>query len=110
MLFIEAPESIEEMRIIGERFDKPLVANIVDGGKTPVLGVDELRELGYRLAIFPATGFLAMGAALDAVYRHIHQQGSSQGVATPLYDFNAFSELMGFPAVWEFERRWAEPD
>ncbi len=72
--------------------------------------VDELCEIGYQMAIFPATGFLAMGHALDSVYRHIHQQGSSKGVATPLYDFNAFSELMGFPAVWEFERRWTEPE
>ncbi len=110
VLFIEAPESIEEMRIIGDRFDKPLLANIVDGGRTPVLGVDELREIGYQMAIFPATGFLAMGQALDSVYRHIHQQGSSKGVATPLYDFQAFSELMGFPAVWDFERRWADPE
>ncbi len=110
VLFIEAPESIEEMRIIGERFDKPLLANIVDGGRTPVLGVDELREIGYQMAIFPATGFLAMGQALESVYRHIKQHGSSKGVATPLYDFNAFSELMGFPAVWEFERRWTEPE
>ena len=110
VLFIEAPESIEEMRIIGERFDKPLLANIVDGGRTPILGVDELCEIGYQMAIFPATGFLAMGQALDSVYRHIHQQGSSKGVATPLYDFQAFSELMGFPAVWDFERRWADPE
>ena len=110
VLFIEAPESIEEMRTIGARFDKPLIANIVDGGKTPILGVDELRDLGYDMAIFPATGFLAMGQALESVYGHIRQQGSSKGVTTPLYDFNAFSELMGFPAVWEFERRWAKPE
>ncbi len=110
VLFIEAPESIEEMRIIGEHFDKPLLANIVDGGRTPILGVDELCEIGYQMAIFPATGFLAMGQALEQVYQHIHQQGSSKGVATPLYDFQAFSELMGFPAVWDFERRWADPE
>ncbi len=108
VLFIEAPESIEEMRTIGQNFDKPLLANIVEGGKTPILTLAELKEIGYGLAIFPATGFLAVGEALSAVYRHIREQGSSKGVTTPLYEFSAFNELMGFPAVWEFERRWAD--
>ena len=108
VLFIEAPESIEEMRTIGRSFDKPLLANIVEGGKTPILTLAELKEIGYGMAIFPATGFLAVGEALSAVYQHIREQGSSKGVATPLYEFSAFNELMGFPAVWQFERRWAD--
>jgi 2-methylisocitrate lyase-like PEP mutase family enzyme len=108
LIFIEAPESRDEMRAIGRAFDQPLVANMVDGGKTPVLGAAELAELGYSLVIFPATGFLAMGAALKSVYGHILREGSSAGLETPLDDFEAFSKLMGFEAIWEFERRWAE--
>jgi len=108
LIFIEAPESVDEMRAIGRAFDRPLVANMVDGGKTPLLGAAELEELGYSLVIFPATGFLAMGAALKSAYGHILREGSSAGLETPLDDFEAFSKLMGFEAIWEFERRWAE--
>lgn len=107
VLFIEGPQSVEEMRVIGRSFDLPLVANMVDGGRTPVLGADELRGVGYAIAIYPATGFLAAGAALRAVYAHIAEYGSSAGLTQPLHDFAAFSELMGFPEVWEFEAHWA---
>jgi 2-methylisocitrate lyase-like PEP mutase family enzyme len=108
LIFIEAPESIEEMQRIGQTFDKPLVANMVEGGKTPVLSAKELTEIGYSLAIFPATGFLAMGAALKGAYGHILREGSSAGLETPLDNFQEFSKLMGFEHVWEFERRWAD--
>jgi 2-methylisocitrate lyase-like PEP mutase family enzyme len=107
VLFIEGPQSIDEMRAIGRAFDQPLMVNMVDGGRTPVLPAEQLRELGYTIAIFPATGFLAMGAALRSVYAHIAEHGSSAGLEQPLHDFAAFSELMGFPEVWEFEARWA---
>lgn len=108
ILFIESPESEAEMEKICRSFDKPLVANMVEGGQTPVLSAAELAEIGYSLAIFPATGFLAMGAALKGAYGHILREGSSTGLETPLDDFKEFSKLMGFERVWEFERRWAE--
>src|SRR5690606_29072694 len=100
VLFIESPESVEEMEKIGRTFDLPLLANMVEGGRTPVLDAKQLAELGYTLAIYPATGFLAMGAALKSVYRHIKETGSSAGETTPLEDFGAFSRLMGFERVW----------
>ena len=81
---------------------------LIEGGQTPVLSAAELAEIGYSLAIFPATGFLAMGAALKGVYGHIRREGSSTGLETPLDDFKEFSKLMGFERVWEFERRWAD--
>jgi 2-methylisocitrate lyase-like PEP mutase family enzyme len=111
VVFIEAPESEDEMRQIGREIDKPLLANMVDGGSTPVLSAEALREIGYRIAIFPGTAFLAMGATMQAVYGHLSKTGSSVGLQTPLYDFGEFSALMGFEQVWEFEKRWAtDPD
>jgi 2-methylisocitrate lyase-like PEP mutase family enzyme len=109
VLFIESPESVDEMRRIGATFaGVPLLANMVEGGRTPVLAAAELREIGYRIAIFPAAGFLAAGAALRAVYGQLRATGSSAGAAAPLYDFGEFSRLMGFESVWAFEREWAE--
>ena len=106
ILFVESPESLEEMRTIGRTFDKPLVANMVEGGRTPVVDQKTLEELGYSLAIFPAFGFLAAGEALRKVYTHLKQHGSSVGGDVPLYKFSAFSELMGFGAVSEFDKTY----
>ena len=105
LLFIESPESVEEMARIGRTFDVPLVANMVEGGRTPILDAATLQKLGYRLAIFPALGFLAAGAVLEKAYAGLKAAGSSVGIDVPLYPFKDFSALMGFDWVAEFDRK-----
>ena len=106
ILFVESPESLEEMRTIGRSFDKPLMANMVEGGRTPVVDKKTLEEVGYSLAIFPAFGFLAAGEALHNVYRHLKESGSSVGSNIPLYKFAEFSALMGFGDVAKFDKTY----
>jgi 2-methylisocitrate lyase-like PEP mutase family enzyme len=108
LLFVESPESVDEMRRIGETLDVPLVANMVERGRTPLLGREDLEELGFRVAIFPTAGFLAAGAAVERAYKAIRDTGSSQPVANELYDFAAFNQLIGFEDIWEFDRAHAE--
>ncbi len=110
ILFVESPESEKEMETICSRFEQPLIANMVEGGKTPVLSAKSLEQIGYKIAIFPATGFLAAGAALASVYQTIKSEGSSVNASVPLYEFPEFTKLMGFEQVWEFEKRHAAPD
>ncbi len=111
LLFVESPESTAEMRAIGQlgqRLGVPLVANMVEKGRTPVLSRDELQALGYKLAIFPVTALLAAVQAMQAVYATLQQQGSSADEPQPLFDFAELTQLMGFEAVWDFERRHPE--
>ena len=107
VLFVESPESPEEMRKICETFKGvPLLANMVQGGgRTPMLSQDELQKLGYRIAIYPAAGFLAMGAAVERVYTDLK---GKKAESVPLYDFKKFSALMGFDWVAEFDQRWRD--
>jgi len=108
ILFIESPESLEEMQMIGKRFDLPVLANMVDTGKTPVLSRDELQEIGYQLAIFPVTALLASVKALHSVYAGFKEHGTSVQMAGQLYEFNELSKLMGFQEVWDFEKKYAD--
>lgn len=108
ILFIESPESVEEMERIARAFDLPLVANMVEGGRTPLLGRPELEAIGFKLAIFPASGFLAAAAALRSVYDEILANGSSRDWPGDLYPFGDFTRLMGFERVWAFEREHPE--
>ena len=110
ILFVESPESEEEMRRIGQSFDVPLVANMVERGRTPVLSQAELESIGYKIAIFPVTALLASVQAMTAVYQQFKQHGSSAGGQTPLYDFGELTKLMGFEDVWTFEKRYAETE
>src|SRR5271165_3191686 len=88
ILFVESPETEAEMARIGRELgDRPLVANMVEGGRTPVLGAARLAELGYALAIYPVAGLLSAVAALETVYRQIRDTGSSLGSPAPLFSF-----------------------
>jgi 2-methylisocitrate lyase-like PEP mutase family enzyme len=110
VLFVESPETPEEMRRICERFKGvPLLANMVHGGgRTPLLDFEELQKLGYRIAIYPAAGFLAMAAAVEASYEHLLRRGPTANNPVAFYDFRKFSEMMGFDWVAEFERKYLD--
>lgn len=111
ILFVESPESVEELRMIGERFRGALLlANMVEGGRTPYLSTHELAGLGFGVALFPATGFLAAAAALKAAYSHLLAAGIGTGGSAPLLPFAEMNALMGFEAVHAFERRHGATD
>ena len=109
MLFVESPETEEEMIAIGRELgDMPLVANMVEGGRTPMLRNARLAEIGYALAIYPVAGLLSAAAALNTVYRQIRDTGSSLGSPAPLYPFAEMNRLMGFEDVWRFDKAHTE--
>jgi 2-methylisocitrate lyase-like PEP mutase family enzyme len=108
IVFPEALESEWEMRKACELIGKPLMANMADGGKTPILSAAELKDIGYACAIFPATTSLAAAAAVHKALSRLKESGTSLHEDVPLYDFKAFCSLIGFDEVWDFERRWAE--
>ena len=106
VVFVESPETEEEMERIARTIPAPVFANLVHGGRTPMLPRERLKELGFAIAIYPALGFLATGAALEAAYGELRDLGRSSGTV-PMYDFQRFNELLGFQDVWDFERKWA---
>jgi len=108
VLFIESPESVEELETIARTFDTPLLVNIVEGGQTPQLTPAELQKLGFSLAIYPASGFLAVAKALQHVYAQIHARHGTAQVQNSMYPFAEMCNLMGFPVVWQFDREHAE--
>ncbi|WP_137155079.1 isocitrate lyase/PEP mutase family protein [Rhizobium sp. FKL33] len=107
IIFVESPESEEEVREIAAAIDKPLLANMVNGGRTPLMPVETLKSLGYGMAIYPALGFLAHGQAVRAAYRDLLDNGVTTD-AVDLYPFKDFNTLLGFEDVWSFEKTYAE--
>ncbi len=107
VVFIESPETVEEMRKICDTFKGvPTLANMVEGGRTPVLDAATLQSLGYRIAIFPAVGFLSMAKALETAYADLKKTGSSTKLSVPVYDFKQMSALLGFDWVAEFDKKY----
>ena len=107
ILFFEAPQSEDEMRRACEAFDLPMMANMSDGGKTPILPAKTLAEIGYALAIYPSMTSLIAAAAMERALVHLKAEGTSQAPGAALFDFNEFCRRIGFDEVWDFEKRWA---
>ncbi len=106
LLFVEAPETEAEIEAVAAAFpDVPLVFNWVDGGKTPGLPLDALRELGFALVIYPVTTLFAAARAVDDALARIREDGTPAGLDLPAFD--AFTDMIGLPAMRELEARFA---
>ncbi len=108
VIFVESPETVKELEIIGKNFDVPVLVNVVEGGRTPQLMPSELQDLGFSMAIYPVSGFLAMTRALEKVFAEIKARKGTRGYAEQLYSFAQMCTLMGFEAVWDFDRQHAD--
>jgi 2-methylisocitrate lyase-like PEP mutase family enzyme len=110
VLFFEAPQSEAEMRLACSAFQRPMMANMADGGKTPILPARELAEIGYAFAIYPSMTSLVAAAAMERSLRRLKETGVSQDPDQAMFDFTEFCRLIGFAQVWDFEARWARPE
>jgi 2-methylisocitrate lyase-like PEP mutase family enzyme len=110
-LFIEAVVSDAEAAAASEAIpDVPLLFNWAEGGKTPPISLDRLRELGYRIVIFPIGTLLAATAAIRGILQEIATAGTPAAVLSELPSFGEFTEFMGLPQVREVEQRYAATD
>jgi 2-methylisocitrate lyase-like PEP mutase family enzyme len=107
IVFVEALESEEEMRQACAQIQKPMMANMADGGKTPIRSKAELAAIGYQLAIFPATTGLGSAHAAEVALTALKEKGTSAAADLPLFPFHEFNSLIGFEDVWAFERKWS---
>ncbi|MGE0311453.1 MAG: oxaloacetate decarboxylase [Lautropia sp.] len=108
--FVESPESLEEIEQVGRAISAPKLANMVPGGRTPVVPAETLKSMGFSIAIYPGIGFSAAAEACRRAYAHLQRHGSSEGLEVPTWGSDgadSMHELMGFPDVWAFEKRWA---
>jgi 2-methylisocitrate lyase-like PEP mutase family enzyme len=106
ILFPEALTTPDEMRTACAAFDKPCMANMADGGLTPILPARQLEDFGYAFAIYPAMTSLIAAAAMEKGLRSLKDTGAYP--LDDLFNFKEFCELIGFKDVWEFEKRWAK--
>ena len=108
VLFVEAVRSEEQMRIVCDRFAArvPLLANMVEGGKTPDRSVAELAAIGYRLAIFPGGTARAVAHALQAYFASLHARGGNRENRTRMLDFGGLNALIGTPELLAQGRRF----
>lgn len=111
VLFIEAPQSLDEMGQLCRQFKGrvPLLANMVEGGKTPIKSVADLAELGYNIAIFPGGAVRAISHHLQAYYGGLLSTGSNTGFASRMHDFDGLNGIIGTADLMRLGETY-EPD
>jgi 2-methylisocitrate lyase-like PEP mutase family enzyme len=104
--FIEAPESLAHLREIGARSPGPNVANMIEGGRTPVLSRTELAALGFQLILYPLAGLFAAAKALESIYKTVLAQGTTVGSNIPQLSFAEFNQLIGVEKKYALAERF----
>jgi 2-methylisocitrate lyase-like PEP mutase family enzyme len=108
VLFVEAPRSVDQLAAIVRAFPNgpPLMANMVEGGRTPILGRDKLQALGFSLVIFPGGIVRAVAKAARAFYETLARDGTTDAFRDAMFDFDALNEVIGTPDMLELGRRY----
>lgn len=110
ILFVEAPRSDDEMRRVTGQFKGrvPLLANMVEGGKTPIHPADELQEIGYSVAIFPGGLARAFAHMAEAYFGSLREHGTTAPFHNRMYGFDQLNALVGTPEMLAAGQRYDE--
>ncbi len=106
VIFVEAPRSVEEMRQITAAVGRPCLANMVEGGKTPLLSAGELEQIGYRLVIFPNSLTRAVVRIAREVLTAIRRDGTTAGIRDRMVDFHELQRTVGLDHALELVARY----
>jgi len=107
VLFVEAPQSEQEVaQVASELEDAPLLFNFAEGGKTPPIPLDRLRELGYRIVIFPIGALLAATTAVRKLAAEIQVHGTPIALLSEMISFKEFNQMVGLGEIQQLERRF----
>lgn len=108
MLFVEALQTEEDMRLACDQLKglAPMMANMVEGGQTPIRSRDELKDIGYSLAIFPGGTVRAVAKLLDGYFASLHKNGTTDPYRDKMYEFNELASIVGTADMLELGKKY----
>jgi len=108
VLFIEAPRSVDELKLIRKSFDLniPLLANMVEGGKTPVKTANDLKSLGFNIVIFPGGAVRAATFQLQEYYAGLLENGSNSEFSKRMHNFDSLNAVIGTPELLSIGKKY----
>ncbi len=108
VVFVEAPQSVDELKAVKEAIpDAPLFANMIEGGKTPLLSYQELQDLGYKMVVYPLSALFSAAKAVQETYETLFADKSTAARQEAMVGFSQFEEMIGVPDWRELEAQYA---
>jgi 2-methylisocitrate lyase-like PEP mutase family enzyme len=109
-VFIEAYESVDQMKQSVASVDFPLLLNLIEGGRTPVIGMGEAAEIGFKIVAFPLTALWAATRAVTSALMILKETGSAEPYLNELTTWSEFNDIIGLPRIREMEQRYRAGD
>jgi len=99
LIFVEAPQTIEDMKRINREINAPTLANNVEGGKSPLLTAKKLESIGYNVVVFPIASTYCIAKAVVDLMRELKEKGTTESFLGRMITFASFNELVGLPDI-----------
>jgi carboxyvinyl-carboxyphosphonate phosphorylmutase len=106
LIFVEAPQTIEDMKRINREINAPTLANNVEGGKSPLLTAKKLESIGYNVVVFPIASTYCIAKAVVDLMRELKEKGTTESFLDRMITFASFSELVGLPDIRKKEESY----
>jgi len=106
IIFVEAPRTIDEMKRIGREIKAPLVANMIEGGATPISTASELYKMGFNIILYPLSVLFASTHAALKVLQELKESGGTKRLVNSMVDFEEFNSLVDLSKFKELESRY----
>lgn len=106
-LFIEAPQNIGELETIARAFpDTVLIANMIEGGRTPNLTAKDLENIGFKIVFWPCSALYVITQAFKDAMTVLHETGTTKGYEDKMMHFSDFNRFIGLESYMELEKRY----
>jgi len=105
-VFIEAPKSLEEMRQIGKAINAPLVANMIEGGATPISSANTLHKMGFKIILYPLSVLFANTFATMNILKELKKTGDTTKFKQKVINFDQFNDLVELPKFQKLEKKY----
>ena len=105
-IFLDAPETEKEVLEIPKLVKKPVMLNLVEGGKTPIFTVKEVEEMGYKILTYPLTALYSATKAMLSVLRSLKEKGISKGDKDTMVTFSEFAEIVGLYDILDKAKKY----
>jgi methylisocitrate lyase len=107
LIFVEAPQSVDEMRRICSEIEAPCFANYLEGGRTPLMSAKELEEIGFAVVAYPTSATYAIARTLQEVYAILRRDGETESLRDRMLEFDEFNRLVGLDDLRAQEDEYA---
>jgi 2,3-dimethylmalate lyase len=106
VVFVEAPQSEDELREIPKKIDAPLLANMIENGVTPNFSANELKSMGYSMVVFPLSGLYGATYAMKKIFSHLKKNGTTKRCTDMMLNFNEFNDLVELSKFMQMEEKY----